>query len=141
MKENPVSALRAEEMQEAWNEYNAYLESIGMQAQHPDFAFSSRVKKIIRARDNNQCQNHDDCPFEDEYTEIAHYDHTRNGNYNKEKNGRVSCRPSHYLDHSMEASEGLTSGQHKWASDQIWKRMSRKEKNWIRKNYPDQAND
>jgi hypothetical protein len=107
--------IHCNNMQQAWDDYCDYLGYVP----HVDFAFSKNSKREIRERDGNECQNHDDCPFEETYTEVAHWVQGSDD----PKDGRVSCRPSHFIDHAMGA------------------RMPENEKVWTRLYYPDYALD
>jgi hypothetical protein len=120
-----------DEMDKAWEVYCSIL---GVQP-NVNFAFSRRVKKIVKNNSRTpdgvpQCENCDNCLFDDNL-EAAHWV----AGSNAPKDGRMACRPSHFVDHALEVSSGLTSGEHAGAARIIWGRMTDEERKWLEKNF------
>lgn len=62
--------------------------------------FSEEVRREIYKRDKYICQSCGKSCFDSEQwlIDAAHYDHTRNDNYDNANNGRVQCRVCHLLE-------------------------------------------
>lgn len=90
-------------------------------------AFSRPIRRKIWERDGGKCVicgSTVGC-------ECSHIDHSReNPRYNHESNGRLLCKPDHYLvDHvNREGRNGLPIHQNQYAKRTIWQRLTQQER-------------
>lgn len=91
-------------------------------------AFSRSVRHEIGERDHWTCQ-------ESGYKgalEAAHFSHNKNDPaYNTPENGRMLAPKFHYLDHYNRHGTpglGLSEAENLWALNEIWKRLTDKER-------------
>jgi len=75
------------------------------------FAFSWESKQEILRRDGYQCTK---CGST-EHLEAAHYNHTRDENYDNPDNGRILCTECHLEDHIHRPNNGLSRKHNQWA--------------------------
>lgn len=123
-----------DQMSALWEEYVEYCESIGYIPHEPDFAFSRSSRRAIWRRDEGQCQQ---CAggCANRSLECAHYSHERDDYYNDPDNGRLLCRPQHFIEHYEQHDPYLKPHQHQWAAGKIWLRMNSEERKWLKENY------
>ena len=105
--------IHNQQMQEAFDDHQAYQESMGLNPTIPDFAFSRKTRKEMIKRDGG-CKG-----VGGEHQgglHAAHLDHTQNETYDDVTRGRMLCELHHLQDHiNRHGRNGLTESQNTWA--------------------------
>lgn len=117
---------------DAWQDHSQQQEQQGVMPYTPDFSFSSRVKKIIKGRENNQPQ---DKHMDFGNRQCSHIDHTKGPGYNDPENGELLNRTQHWILHKMAANgqidNGLTEEQNQWSANILWSSMTDDERAYL----------
>ncbi len=108
---------------ESRHEHIWELASLGLLVVASFGAFSHKVRAQIYNRDRGRSVESGA-----QADEAAHYDHTRNENYDTVENGRMLTTREHYLDHYYRRNNGLSYQGNKWALERIWERLSDSER-------------